>query len=165
MYITIGNIPKEICCKPSNWAYILLAYLPTIRLENISNKASQRHLLANLYHSCHGWIIQPLLNAGQSRIFMRSGDGLTLQIHLILACTVDDYPEQVLTTCILTGQCPSCQTLRTKLGEYRCDEVPDLHDLTSILEALDSFEENPGGFLQICSETSEMDALVWLKKI
>ena len=57
-----------------------------------------------------------------------------------------------MTTCIPTGQCPSCQTLRTELGEYRRDEVPDLRDLTSILEALDSFDENPGGFLQIFSE-------------
>ena len=83
---------------------------------------------------------------------MRSGDGLARRIHPILACAVDDYPKQVLTTCILTGQCPSCQTPRTELGEYRRDEVPDLRDLTSILEALDSFDENPGGFLQICSE-------------
>ena len=93
MYITIGNIPKEIRRKPSNWAYILLAYLPTTRFENISNKASQRCLLANLYHSCLGRILQPLCNAGQSRIFMRNGDGLTRRIHPILACTVDDYPD------------------------------------------------------------------------
>ena len=47
LYLTIGNIPKEIRQKPSNHAYILLAYLLTTRLENVSNKASRRHQLAN----------------------------------------------------------------------------------------------------------------------
>jgi hypothetical protein len=52
LYITIGNIPKEIRRKPSNRAYVLLAYLPTSRLENVTNKSARRRLLANLYHSC-----------------------------------------------------------------------------------------------------------------
>lgn len=152
MYITIGNIPKEIRRKPSNRAYILLAYLPTTRLENVSNKASRRRQLANLYHSCLGRILQPLRNAGQSGIFMTSGDGLTRRNHPILACAVEDYPEQVLSACIPTGGCPSCQTPRDELGEYRRTEVPELRDLTSILEALDSFDENPGEFLQTCAD-------------
>ena len=152
MYITIGNIPKEIRRKPSNRAYILLAYLPTTRLENVSSKASRRRLLSNLYHSCLSRILEPLRNAGESGIFMTSGDGLTRRNHPILACAVEDYPEQVLSTCIKTGECPSCQTPRDELGEYHRNEVPDLRDLTSILEALDSFDENPGGFLQTSAE-------------
>jgi hypothetical protein len=40
VYMTIGNIPKSTWCKPSQHAYILLAYLPTSRLEHITNKAA-----------------------------------------------------------------------------------------------------------------------------
>jgi len=40
MYLTIGNIPKEICHKPSCRAYVLLGYLPTTRLENELNYSS-----------------------------------------------------------------------------------------------------------------------------
>jgi Plavaka transposase len=40
VYLTIGNIPKEIRCKLSCHAYVLLGYLPTTWLENEANKAS-----------------------------------------------------------------------------------------------------------------------------
>ncbi|KAJ7483045.1 hypothetical protein B0H11DRAFT_1689911, partial [Mycena galericulata] len=45
VYMTIGNIPKEIRRKPSRQAYVLLAYLPTSRLNNIKNDASRRRTL------------------------------------------------------------------------------------------------------------------------
>src|SRR5208282_1418779 len=65
LYLTIGNIPKEIRRKPSLRAYVLLAYLPTtrsvklqfffvvrltsfLRLENVTNQAQRRRLLTNL---------------------------------------------------------------------------------------------------------------------
>jgi hypothetical protein len=52
VYLTIGNIPKEICRKPSCRAYVLLGYLPMTHLENEPNASSCRHQLANLYHAC-----------------------------------------------------------------------------------------------------------------
>jgi Plavaka transposase len=45
LYLTIGNIPKEIRRKPSLRAYVLLAYLPTTRLENVTNKAQRRRMI------------------------------------------------------------------------------------------------------------------------
>lgn len=52
VYMTIGNLPKEIRRKPSLHGQILLAYLPTSRLEHITNKAARRQTLANLFHVC-----------------------------------------------------------------------------------------------------------------
>ncbi|EKM50269.1 uncharacterized protein PHACADRAFT_213996 [Phanerochaete carnosa HHB-10118-sp] len=40
VYMTIGNLPKDICSKPSRGSQILLAYLPTTKLEHITNKAA-----------------------------------------------------------------------------------------------------------------------------
>ncbi|KAG6905714.1 hypothetical protein DXG01_001151 [Tephrocybe rancida] len=40
VYLTIGNLPKEIQHKPSKRGQILLAYLPTLHLMHISNKAA-----------------------------------------------------------------------------------------------------------------------------
>ena len=77
LYLTIGNIPKEIRRKPSKRAYVLLAYLPTTQLENVTNKAARHRQISNLYHACMGKILQPLQDAGLSGIFMTSGDGLT----------------------------------------------------------------------------------------
>jgi hypothetical protein len=41
VYLTIGNIPKEIRRKPSAQAYILLGYLPTTHLETVTNKTAR----------------------------------------------------------------------------------------------------------------------------
>lgn len=41
LYMTIGNIPKEIRRKPSKHAHILLAYLPTTCLTHVSNQAQR----------------------------------------------------------------------------------------------------------------------------
>ena len=152
LYITIGNIPKEIRRKPSNRAYALLAYLPTSRLENVTNKSAQHRLLANLYHSCLSRILQPLREAGSLGIFMTSGDGHTRRNHPLLACIVEDCPEQVLTTCIPTGQCPTCTTPHDELGEFNSNKVPELRDLDHILDVLDSFDDNPGDFIRTCKE-------------
>ena len=152
MYLTIGNIPKEIRQKPSKRAYVLLAYLPTTRLENVTNKAARRRQISNLYHACMGKILQPLQDAGLSGIFMTSGDGLTRRNHPLFACFIGDYPEQILVTCVSTGKCPTCPKPRDELGEYDPDEAPGFRDLEQVLTALDSFETDPGGFLQTCAE-------------
>ncbi|KAJ6603758.1 hypothetical protein B0H10DRAFT_1822247, partial [Mycena sp. CBHHK59/15] len=52
VYITIGNIPKEICCKPSRQACILIGYLPTSCLDHITVAAAHWQAIANLYHAC-----------------------------------------------------------------------------------------------------------------
>ncbi|KAG5637421.1 hypothetical protein H0H81_004628 [Sphagnurus paluster] len=150
IYITIGNIPKEIRSKPSNRAYVLLGYLPTTRLENVTNLAARRRLVANLYHACMARILAPLESAGKDGVFMTTGDGLNRRSHPLLACVVIDYPEQVLTTCTITGDCPTCPTPRDQLGEYDREVLPELRDMSQILEIIDSFESDPAGFLQAC---------------
>lgn len=97
-----------------------------------------------------GRILKPLEEAGRSGLFMTSGDGLTRRTHPILACFVGDYPEQVLVTCTYTGQCPTCTTPHDEFGDFIPPGDPDLRDLECILAALDSFDEDPGGFLQTC---------------
>jgi hypothetical protein len=90
--MTIGNIPKDIRWKPSRHAHILLAYLPTTRLEHIKNRASWRRTITNLFHACMGHILEPLKSAGEDGLHMRSGDGITCRGHPLLACYVGDYP-------------------------------------------------------------------------
>ena len=83
---------------------------------------------------------------------MTSGDGRTRRIHPILASFIGDYPEQILTTGALTGECPSCVIPRTKLGDYNSDRPRPLRDLNAILTTLDTFDDDPAGFLQTCSK-------------
>lgn len=147
----MGNIPKEIRRKPSARAYILLGYLPTSRLEHISNKASRRRVLANLYHAAVKRIILPLERLGITGINMATGSGDVYRTHPILACFVGDYPEQVLVTGAFTGECADCPETRDQLGQTPIGRSPH-RNLAAILEALDSFEVDPAGFLRTCAD-------------
>ena len=138
LYLTIGNIPKEIRHKLSFRGYILLAYLPTTKLQHVSNQAQQQCLLANLYHACMKRILQPLEAAGVSGLSVTSGDGLTRRGHPLFASFVGDYPEQVLTTGTFTGECPTCPKDRDNLEYYDENTPPGLQNLNEILKALDS---------------------------
>ncbi|KAJ3859414.1 hypothetical protein EV359DRAFT_75619 [Lentinula novae-zelandiae] len=120
VYLTIGNLPKEIRRKPLQQGQILLAYLPTTRLQHISVKASQRCAVANLFHASMRSILFPLKEAGIHGVIMTSGDGIHQRCHPILAVYVGDYPEQVLVMCSYYGRSPVCMTSKDRLGDYPC---------------------------------------------
>jgi hypothetical protein len=65
-----------------------------------------------------------------------------------------DYPEQVLTMATFTGECPVCLMPHNHLGEYDCDNPEALQELEHVLKVLDSFYEDPAGFLQACKASS-----------
>ena len=152
VYMTIGNIPKDIRWKPSCHAHILLGYLPTTKLEHITNKASRHQTLANLFHACMSQIVEPLKTAGNDGLPMASGDGVVRRTHPILAVYVGDYPEQLLVTGVKNGECPSCLIPRERLGD---DQDFDYCDLDAVLTALDSFEvSDPCDYASTCRDAS-----------
>ncbi|THU81028.1 hypothetical protein K435DRAFT_823508 [Dendrothele bispora CBS 962.96] len=134
VYLTIGNLPKEIRRKPSQQGQILLGYLPTTKLDHIKNKSSRRRTMANLFHACMKNMLSPLKDAGLHGIMMQSGDGVKRRCHPILAAYVADYPEQVLVTCTYSGDCSSCECPKHALGEYPCPA--DYRDYLAVLEAV-----------------------------
>lgn len=152
VYITLGNIPKHIRRKPSRQGQVLLAYLPTAKLEHIKNKSARRRTLANLFHMCMGFILQPLDQLGLTGIELTSGDGAIRDCHPILAAYVGDYPEQVLVTCTKTGECPSGTIGRDELGDP--DAVCAPRDLEAILDALDTIDQGATVFTRACKEAS-----------
>ncbi|KAH9835183.1 uncharacterized protein C8Q71DRAFT_797434 [Rhodofomes roseus] len=137
VYLTIGNLPKEIRRKPSHRGQILLAYLPASRLQHIKNKAARRRALANVFHACLSMVLEPLRKAGVDGIEMTSGDGVVRRCHPILAVYVGDYPEQVLVTGTYTGQCPICKCPHDELGNY--PRVCPYRDVDEVLDALHLF--------------------------
>jgi len=74
VYLTIGNIPKDIHQKPLWHAQLLIAYLPTTKLGGISNKSAQHHALANLFHACIGNILDLITSHGETGVPMMSSD-------------------------------------------------------------------------------------------
>ena len=76
VYLTIGNVPKNIRRKPSCHAQILLGYIPTTKFNGISNKAGCRRAIANLYHGCMQLLLDPIKTIGITGIPMMGGDGI-----------------------------------------------------------------------------------------
>ena len=118
VYLTIGNIPKDIRRKLSCDAHILLGYIPTTKLVGIGNKATCRHTVANLFHGCMRTVLDLIAHIGETGVPMMSGDGVWQWCHPVLAIFVGDYPEQALVTCIYNGHCSKCKVPPGCLGEY-----------------------------------------------
>ncbi|KAH8994678.1 hypothetical protein EDB86DRAFT_3064651 [Lactarius hatsudake] len=116
IYLSIGNIPKDIRCKPTQQAQVLIGYIPTTRLGHIKNKAAQRRALANLFHSCMRKCLSPIEFYGETGIAMATGDGIWYRCHPIFATFIGDYPEQWLVACTYNGRCPKCIVPRDELG-------------------------------------------------
>lgn len=138
VYMTIGNLPKHIRRKPSRQAQILIAYLPTSKLEHITNQAARCRALANLFHACMRFILQPLEKLGKTGLHLTSGDGAVRDGHPILAAYIGDYPEQVLVAGIKTGNCPTCPIPRDQIGDPSLVEEPrDIEPILDAYEVLD----------------------------
>lgn len=150
VYLTLGNLPKHIRRKPSRQGQILLAYLPTSKLEHIENKTGRRRALANLFHACLDYILEPLREAGIQGLELQSGDGAVRRGFPIVAAYVGDYPEQLLVTCPKNGRCPRCPVDPLELGNPAA--VKNARDLEPILNALNSVQQGASIFSARCDE-------------
>ena len=132
VYLTIGNIPKGIRRQSSRHSYILLGYIPTTRLEHVTNKAARRRMLINLFHTCFSRFLGPLKPVGLKGIPMMSGDGAFRRAHPLFAVFSGDYPEQVLVTCVTSGECVPCPAKRDELDK---EPTKSYRDMDCVLKA------------------------------
>ncbi|GJF00687.1 hypothetical protein PsYK624_169850 [Phanerochaete sordida] len=149
VYLTIGNLPKEIRRKPSRQGQMLLAYLPTTHLNHIPNKAARRRIVLNIFHKCLRTITEPLKAAGLDGMPIASGDGVWRRGHPIYAVHVGDYPEQANVVGCKHGECPQCDASKLELGVLGSYS---LRDLEAILDAHAKYETDPAGFAKACRE-------------
>ncbi|KAF8257783.1 hypothetical protein EI94DRAFT_1918962 [Lactarius quietus] len=160
IYMGIGNIPKDIRRKPSCSAQLLIGYIPTSKLEGITNQAALRRAHANLFHSCMARVLNPLKTYGETGLMMMSGDGIWRCCHPIFATFVGDYPEQTLVTCTYNGRCPKCSVPHDRLGEFN-NFSPRDH-----IAAIDTYllaDEDVRGFNPACRAAGVVKHLVtWL---
>ena len=137
VYITIGNIPKDIRRKPSTHSQVLLAYLPVSSLDHIDSATSRRRAVPNLFHLCMGHVLGPLEKPGRTGVMMKSGDGCVRRCHPILAVFAGDHPERCLAACTKANECPKGTASPNSLGE---NKPCDLRDAGDILDALETYD-------------------------
>ncbi|KAI0055661.1 hypothetical protein BV25DRAFT_1815297 [Artomyces pyxidatus] len=147
VYLTIGNIAKNIRRKPSMHGQVLIGYLPTANLIHIKNKETRRRAVANLFHACMSKIVAPLKAHGVNGMPMKGGDGVRRRCHPIFAAFVGDYPEQALVACIKYGECPKCKVKHENLG---APEPSPPRSLAVATEALKTFDRGPAEYVAAC---------------
>ncbi|KAI0067755.1 hypothetical protein BV25DRAFT_1794108 [Artomyces pyxidatus] len=150
VYLTLGNIPKDIRRKPSRQAQVLLGYLPVTRLGHIRDDDIRRRALVNLFHACLKKATGPLKQAGIDGVEMMAGDGTVHRCHPIFAAYIADYPEQVLVTCTKSGLCPQGLIKQEQMGENVECEPRDMQAALAALATLD--DGDPVAFVDACAE-------------
>jgi hypothetical protein len=86
-------------------------------------------------------ILEPLETAGATGVYMARGNGCHHRVHPIFAAFIGNYPEQILSTGSIYGECPTCDVDCRLLGGYDSHSDNQLQDLKSVQKILDSFDE------------------------
>ena len=117
MYLSIGNISKEVRRQPSKRATLLVGYIPVTKLECFT-KGPRRSLESyRLFHECMRAILEPLVAAANEGVEMVCADGCVRRVLPVVAAYVADHPEQCLLSGCQENFCPKCSVHSSNLGE------------------------------------------------
>ena len=108
VYLTIGNISKDVRRKPSSHATVLISYIPVGKFDCFSDKT---HPLAcyQTFHYTMSILLKSMGEVGKSSVLTACADGHLHHVFPILATYVADYPEQCLVACCMENRCPVCK--------------------------------------------------------
>ncbi|QRV87051.1 leucine-tRNA ligase [Ceratobasidium sp. AG-Ba] len=117
VYLTIGNIDKEIRKRPSEQAMILVGYIPVPDLSFISNEDERREKKWEVYHACMGEILASLKKASNDGVEMVCADGAVRRVHPVVAAHMADFEEQCTVACTYRTRCPICDVPHEGRGD------------------------------------------------
>ncbi|QRV89359.1 Zn-finger protein [Ceratobasidium sp. AG-Ba] len=117
VYLSIGNISKEVRNKPTKHAMLLLGYLPVDPYNDVPHDFTRQRYCGELLHKSLAKIFKPLETASSDGIFARCADGYVRHLYPILASYIADWPEQNTLACTTESGCPKCLQKRVGRGQ------------------------------------------------
>ncbi|QRV91982.1 hypothetical protein RhiJN_20000 [Ceratobasidium sp. AG-Ba] len=117
VYLTIGNISKDIRGCPSERATLLVGYIPVSNLSNISNNRERSEAGWQLFHTCMESILEPLKTLSRTGFDVLCADGGVRRVFPILAAYIANFPEQVTIACVRDSGCPICWVPPVERGD------------------------------------------------
>jgi hypothetical protein len=121
VYLTIGNISKDIRRKASKRATVILGYLPVDNFKDVTEKSLRTKLRGELLHRSMQAIVEPLKAAARDGVPMWCADNRLRRVYPILAAFVGDWPEQNDMSCMVRSGCPICRQGLRGRGSGRTD--------------------------------------------
>ncbi|KAI0755864.1 hypothetical protein BC629DRAFT_1584640 [Irpex lacteus] len=146
VYLTIGNLSKDVQRSPSMHGTILLGYLPVGKFDCFS-EATQSLARYQAFHACLRIILGTMVSAGQAGTAVTCADGQLRHAYPILAAYAADYPEQCLVACCQENRCPTGEVSPERRGEHepcvhrKKDVILNLLDLHHRGELSSEFKE------------------------
>ncbi|QRV84095.1 hypothetical protein RhiJN_12111 [Ceratobasidium sp. AG-Ba] len=117
VYLTIGNIDKEVRRAPSEQATMLIGYIPVADLSFISDEVERREKKWEVYHACMSEILASLKEASKDGVEMVCADGAVRRVHPIAAAHMADFEEQCTVACTYRTRCPICDVPHEGRGD------------------------------------------------
>ena len=123
LYLTIGNIRKDIRSTPKTRAWILVGLIPCAPTGAKNTD--------DAWHSTVGTVLTPLRNLDITGPGLKwnCADRFQRRCYPLLAAWVGDYPEQVMIAQVSYGSCPMCEIPTGALmGHSTCRGLDNLRD-------------------------------------
>ncbi|THG92911.1 hypothetical protein EW026_g8163 [Hermanssonia centrifuga] len=134
IYLTVGNLAKEVRRSPTMHGTVLLGYLPVGKFDCFSEGA--RSLARyQAFHSCMRIILDSLVEAGKSGAYITCADRHIRFVMPILAAYVADYPEQCLVSGCMENRCPTGQIAPDRRGSHENCPPRDRQETLDLLDA------------------------------
>ncbi|KAJ3487506.1 hypothetical protein NLI96_g3483 [Meripilus lineatus] len=134
VYLTIGNIAKDVRRKASSHASILVGYLPIGKFECYNDK-SRLFARYQTFHTCMRALLKSLKDAGRDGVLMTCADSQIRRVWPILAAYIADYPEQCLVACCMENRCPIGDVVPQERGAHGLCVHRELREMLELLRA------------------------------
>lgn len=124
VYMSIGNISKDLRRQGSKRAWVLVALMP------IPPKHPKDGEIHRSWHGAIERILKPIaeLDIAGPGYEWDCADGQVRRCYPILATWIADYQEHVILARIINGLCPVCEIPRTEMGHEPSSRVREFRN-------------------------------------